>query len=345
MVLIAVLILIFLALLWAFLAMPQWPPRPMTAFAGRDYAHRGLWSPDGPPENSLTAFRLAAEAGFGIELDVQRTVDGELVVFHDDSLERMCGVRKPLTSCTYAELQACPLLSGDETIPTFAEVLREVAGRVPLIVEIKQGPDVAETCRLADAMLQRYPGLACVESFDPRAVRWFRKNRPQRIRGQLAAFPTRRSVCGRSAKTLMLGLMVCNVLSRPDFVAHETATDRSPFFRAVRRMGASTVAWTVRSQEEMDRLRGRYDLQIFDSFLPREEEPFDPDEAQEEYEAGAPDGAGEPLDADEAGVPEEAGPLFPPEESEAGALPDGDVPADAQPAPLRRRRAGRSADC
>ena len=327
MVLIPVLILVFLALLWVFLALPQWPPRSLEAFAGRDYAHRGLWQPGGAPENSLAAFRRAVDAGFGIELDVQRTADGELVVFHDDTLERMCGVRKVLADCTLAELRGYPLLDSAEQIPTFADVLRTVDGRVPLIVEIKQGERIAETCRRTDALLQRYAGAACIESFDPRAVRWFRRNRPQRIRGQLAAFPGRASVCDRSFRTLLLGLMVCNVLTRPDFVAHETATDRNPFFRAVRRMGAYTVAWTVRTQAEMDRLRGRYDLQIFDSFLPGEESA---EEAEEEAAAA---------EGDEATVPDPDGGDDPedperPDGGSAGPRPDPD-------APVRHRRSAR----
>ncbi|MBR5344300.1 MAG: glycerophosphodiester phosphodiesterase [Clostridia bacterium] len=262
-------VILLLALLWLFCSLPHLPTRSMSDFEGWDYAHRGLWDAY-RPENSLTAFRRAVQSGFGIELDVQLTTDGELAVFHDDSLDRMCGVRKLLSDCTLAELRGYPLLDTPETIPTLPEVLRTVDGAVPLIVELKQGPRSKELCRKVDLLLQRYPGTACIESFDPRIVRWFRKNRPQRIRGQLTAFPTRRSVCSKSPKTLLLGLMVCNVLSRPDFVAQEAATDRNPFFRAMHLLGAHTVAWTVRSQAQMDSLRSRYDLQIFDSFVPGE---------------------------------------------------------------------------
>ncbi len=265
--LIAFLVVLLLILLWLFCALPQLPTRSLHDFEGWDYAHRGLWNKE-VPENSLTAFRRAADAGFGIELDVQRSSDGQLVVFHDDDLARMCGVRKPVCACSLTELRGLRLAESDETIPTFTEVLDAVGGRVPIIVEIKQGAHREDTCRKTDALLQRYPGLTCVESFDPRVVRWFRKNRPQRIRGQLTAWPGRRSVCRRNAKTVFLGLMLANVIGRPDFIAHETATDSSIFFRIARRLGAHTVAWTVKSQEEMDALRSRYELLIFDSFVP-----------------------------------------------------------------------------
>ena len=82
-----------LLLLALFLLWPGHPSREKAApFAGRNYAHRGLHSRDkSVPENSLAAFRLAAEAGYGIELDIQLSKDGEVVVFHDDTLDRVCG--------------------------------------------------------------------------------------------------------------------------------------------------------------------------------------------------------------------------------------------------------------
>jgi glycerophosphoryl diester phosphodiesterase len=261
------LVMVLLALLWLFCALPQLPTRSLHDFEGWDYAHRGLWDAE-VPENSLAAFRRAAASGFGMELDVQLSSDGEPVVFHDDDLERMCGVRKPVSACTLTELRSLRLLDSDEAIPTFSEVLSAVNGAVPMIVEIKQCRNREDVCRKVDAMLQRYPGLACVESFDPRVVRWFRKHRPQRIRGQLTAFPTKKSVCRRTFRTCLLGSMMTNLLGRPDFIAQEHRTDRNPFFSVARKLGAWTVAWTVQSQEDMDRLRSRYDLLIFDSFVP-----------------------------------------------------------------------------
>ena len=134
------LILIFVLLAAVILLLVAlWPGRPSAAlvapFTGRNFAHRGLHSPDkSVPENSLAAFRLAAEAGYGIELDIQLSKDGQVVVFHDDTLDRVCGVKGRVDAYTLEQLQQMRLCKTEERIPLFTEVLRTVAGRVPLIV-------------------------------------------------------------------------------------------------------------------------------------------------------------------------------------------------------------------
>ena len=264
---IALAVLAVLCLVLLFCLLPQLPRRPLGPLEGWDYAHRGLWN-DTAPENSLPAFRRAAQQGFGIELDVQASADGELVVFHDDDLERMCGIRRSVAACSLNELQNARLLDTDETIPTFAQVLREVNGRVPLIVEIKRCPNLKQVCRQTDALLHRYPGVYCVESFDPRAMRWFRKNRPQVIRGQLTQSPWTSREIPFTLENLAMSTLLGNLWSRPDFIAHHYASDRHPAFALLRAMKVHTVAWTVRDPETMNALRDRYSLQIFDSFVP-----------------------------------------------------------------------------
>ena len=129
-----------------------WPGRPgsekVAPFAGRNFAHRGLHSKDCTvPENSLTAFRLAAEAGYGIELDIQLSKDGEVVVFHDDTLPRVCGVEGRVDAYTLAELREMRLCGTDERIPLLSEVFEVVAGRSPFIIELKTGPRNRELLR------------------------------------------------------------------------------------------------------------------------------------------------------------------------------------------------------
>ena len=121
---------------------PELDPRRRalrTAFAGRNYAHRGLFSKDqAVPENSLPAFEAAAAAGYGIELDVQFTADRQLLVFHDDTLDRMTGTHGWVRDFSYADIAVMPLKGTAYHAPLFAEVLAAVDGRVPLIVEIKR---------------------------------------------------------------------------------------------------------------------------------------------------------------------------------------------------------------
>lgn len=144
------------AILFGLLGLSLYMLRPETektrSFAAFDHtmiAHRGLFDNHSEaPENSLAAFRKAVDQGFGIELDVQLTKDGKLVVFHDFDLKRMCGIHKKLTELTYAELEQYSLKDSTEKIPLFSAVLDLIAGRTPLVVEIKVGYDYKATTKL-----------------------------------------------------------------------------------------------------------------------------------------------------------------------------------------------------
>lgn len=261
-------LVIILFALYLFLIFPNLPKRDIKHLQGYDYAHRGLWN-DVLPENSMAAFRNAVAHGFGMEMDVHLTRDDQLVIFHDDSLKRMCGVDKAICDCTLAELRQYRLKGTDEGIPTFDEFLNMVDGRVPLIIEIKPDKRINELCQQVHARLQSYQGPYCIESFHPLAVQWFRKHAPEVIRGQLAnglyGVPAKkRTWLGRG-----LASLIQNVLDRPDFVAYDHSTDRNLPMILMRILKPHLVAWTVRSQHDMDVLRHRYDLQIFEGFLPK----------------------------------------------------------------------------
>ena len=260
--------LLILFALYLFLIFPNLPKRDVKHLQGYDYAHRGLWN-DRLPENSMAAFRNAVEHGFGMEMDVHLTKDDQLVIFHDDNLRRMCGVDKPICECMLAELQQYRLKGTDEAIPTFDEFLTMVDGRVPLIIEIKPDKRISELCQRVHARLQQYAGPYCIESFHPLAVQWFRKHAPEIIRGQLAnglyGVPAKeRTWLGRG-----LASLIQNVVGRPDFVAYDHSTDRNLPMILMRLIKPWLVCWTVRSQQDMDTLRHRYDLQIFEGFMPK----------------------------------------------------------------------------
>jgi len=145
------------------------------------FAHRGLWGVGGAPENSLSAFEAACRAGFGIELDVFLSSDGEPVVFHDENLERLAGLKARVWELSAAELSAAPLRGGPDRIPTLRQVLELVAGRAMLLIEIKASPAVGGPLESAVAeALDHYPGPAAVISFEARALAWFAANRPDR---------------------------------------------------------------------------------------------------------------------------------------------------------------------
>lgn len=255
------LVVLLLALLWLFVICPHLPRRGADAFLHRDYAHRGLWN-EQYPENSLPAFDRAAERGFGIELDVHLTADNQLCIIHDDDVTRMCGVSMRVHASPLSELQALRLKGTAWGIPTLAEALETVAGRVPLIVELKSGPRNDVLCALVLEALTRYPGAYCVESFDPRIVRWFRRNAPHIFRGQLAEYTEH-----PRGRAWFMGQLWQNVMGRPDFIAWNVNARESLSFRVMKKLFHPwLVGWTVRDEGALARLHSGYDLLIFERF-------------------------------------------------------------------------------
>lgn len=236
-------------------------------FKGRNYAHRGLHNlDDGIPENSLSAFRAARDNGFGIELDLQMTADGQVVVFHDTDLSRICGVEAHVHELTYDELKNFKLMETNEKIPLFSEALETMGGLQPIVVEIKPSYKREELCQNALALLRQYKGEYCVESFDPFILAWFRKNAPEIVRGQLTMRMAKaeREVInlGRTA-SFMLSHCYANFLSRPHFIAHRLEK-KSLAVRLAEKMGAMRFAWTSQEYGHEE----NFDSIIFEGYMP-----------------------------------------------------------------------------
>ena len=233
-------------------------------------SHRGLFDNNtNAPENSLAAFRLAVAHNFGIELDVQITADKKLVVFHDNTLERMCGVNKKVIECNYNELKKYKLAMTNERIPLLDEVLDIVAGKVPLVVEIKTTEELIETTQLIAKRMDSYGGIYCVESFHPLAIEWYKKNRPNIIRGQLSDdfFKTKENL--NFFKKIILSSLLMNNHSRPDFIAYNFRHKDQISYKICRFIfKTKNFAWTVRSQSELNYVKKTFDVLIFDSFIP-----------------------------------------------------------------------------
>ncbi|MBQ9745995.1 MAG: glycerophosphodiester phosphodiesterase [Clostridia bacterium] len=263
-------VILFLFVLYIFLVAPS-GRRKKTAefFAGQKaYAHRGLHG-EGVPENSLEAFELACRAGYGIELDVHVTADDKLVVFHDDTLKRMCGIDEKTESKTLAELQALTLGGTEHRIPSFREVLDLVDGRAPLIVEIK-GTSMKNmrVCELTAEMLDGYKGAYCVEAFNPIFVAWWKKNRKHVVRGQLSN-KMKTADSGQSPfVNFLLENMLLSFLARPDFLAYCVGNKNQPSFRFARALGGDPVAWTIRTGEDMEAAEKAFKAVIFENVRP-----------------------------------------------------------------------------
>jgi len=259
-----------IAVLYFLAIMPRMMHKPdKTPFMGVLYAHRGLHdNATDAPENSMAAFRKAVEAGYGIELDVQLSKDRVPVIFHDSTLKRMCGVEGKVEEYTYEELQQFHLADSGERIPKFEDFLKLVDGRVPLIVELKIEGHSMEVCPRADALLQSYKGVYCIESFHPLAVRWYRNHRPEVFRGQLSD-GFRGGGIYKGIVYFALEYLLFNFLSKPDFIAYNHHYAKNLSRRLCRGLYRNVaVAWTIRSMEELDAAREEFDLFIFEGFIP-----------------------------------------------------------------------------
>ena len=233
-------------------------------------AHRGLFdNKTDAPENTMLAFKRAVDAGYGIELDVQITKDKQIVVTHDYNLKRICDKDILIKDLSYKEFCKYKILNSDESIPLFTDVLKLVNGKVPLIVEIKTESDYKEVTKLTSDILSSYTGEYCIESFSPYVVGWLKRNKPEIIRGQLSSDFIIKKFYKSAFKNWALTNMVYNIFSKPDFIAynHKYGDKKCiKFWKKI--LGLSTIAWTVKSQEELTQALKMFDVAVFDSFIP-----------------------------------------------------------------------------
>lgn len=237
------------------------PPAWLTA---RPFAHRGLHDARiGVIENSPTAFARAVAENYGIELDVQLSADDEALVFHDSDLARLAGDKRLLQTVTAAEAARIRLTGSNDPIPTLAEVLGFVAGRVPVLVEIKSRPQ--ETGRLEAAVarvLDQYRGPVAIMSFNPESVLWFATHRPHVTRGFVSSPRYPHELGWRLSHTA--GQAAAAARIAPDFVAYDIRSIPNGFTRGVRAAGLPLLTWTVRTEADHRRAATHADNVIFE---------------------------------------------------------------------------------
>lgn len=250
------------------------PPDLPAAFLARPIAHRALHDAgQGRPENSRAAVRAAVDAEYGIEIDLQLSADGVAMVFHDHDLLRLTGVEGPLAQRTAEELGALPLRHGDEGIPTFAEVLAIVAGRVPLLVEVKDqdgmlGPRVGALEAAAADALRGYDGPVAVMSFNPHSIRALADLAPGIPRGLTTCnfdpadwSPVPSEVCDR------LRTIPDYAAVGASFISHEFRDLSRPRVAELKAQGAAILCWTIRSPEAERAVRAQADNVTFEGYL------------------------------------------------------------------------------
>ena len=258
--------LLSLLALYVFCIFPRFTKRKeVLKYQSHVYAHRGYHNKD-YPENTLQAFKRAKEHGYGCELDVQLTKDNICVVAHDFHLLRACGIDKQIDECTYEELKQYKVFNSDYSIPKFEEVLNVIDHSVPLIIEIKQKGGNCQVCSEAQKLLDEYKTNYVVESFNPIAMDWYKKNRPELIRGQLSSEHKSDPKMNKYLK-FALQHSLLNFLSRPDFIAYDVKYRHEFTFNLLRRFMPSVI-WTIQDEKTYHDLKNQYDLVIFENFKP-----------------------------------------------------------------------------
>jgi len=223
---------------------PAPPAQRVAWLAGTQFAHRGLHDAM-LPENSPSAFAAAQARGMGIECDIQLSRDGEALVFHDEDLDRLTAQSGPIAARSTAEATAIPLNGSSDTIPTLRHLLDQVAGAVPLLIEVKvEGfAPVGPICTAVQRALDGYRGPHSVMSFDPRVSLWFARHAPATPRGLVMTEEGDRGWIGRLRRHVWLWT------ARPDFLAYDIQNLPSRFAGAQRSRGIPVASWTVRSPE------------------------------------------------------------------------------------------------
>lgn len=234
-------------------------------------AHRGLFNNNDIPENSMKAFEKAIEKNYGIELDVHITKDKKIVVHHDDNLKRICNIDKKIKDIRYNEIKKYNLLSTEEKIPLLSEVLKKVNGKVPLIIEIKADYiKYKEICIEVAKLLDKYTGKFFIESFHPLVLQWFKKNRPEIIRGQLSMNYSQFVTAKTFIPGFILTNLLMNFLSKPDFIAYNHKDTSNFSLKLCKRIfKVSLAAWTIKTEEDIKKLKNDFNIFIFEGFEPK----------------------------------------------------------------------------
>ena len=248
-------------------------PRLPHSFATKPFAHRALHDvADGRPENSRAAIRAAIAAGYGIEIDVQLSGDGAAMVFHDYHLERLTDVQGAVQLLTADALKSTPLRGGNEGIPDLTEVLDLVAGRVPLLIELKDqdgamGPKVGALERATAQAIMGYAGDVAVMSFNPHAVAAMQVLAPDVPRGlTTSAYRTDDWPLPEETCAVLRGIPDYDRVGA-SFISHEVDDLDNLRVTALKKAGAVVNCWTVRSAKQEALARQVVDTITFDGYL------------------------------------------------------------------------------
>ncbi|WP_042274959.1 glycerophosphodiester phosphodiesterase family protein [[Clostridium] dakarense] len=230
-------------------------------------AHRGLYN-EKYPENSIGAFKNAANHKYSIELDIQFTKDKKIVVFHDSNLYRMTKDERNIYDVNYEDIKELRLLNSDEKIPTIEEVLEVVNGKVGILIEIKNSKNIFDLCEELYNIVKSYDGKYSIQSFNPFVLVWYKNNANHILRGQIAGL-SRYSYRNLSwCKKFALKNMILNFKTKPDYIAYSIKGIDKPRITYLRNKGILIISWTIKNEKDMIYAYKYSDNIIFEGFYP-----------------------------------------------------------------------------
>jgi glycerophosphoryl diester phosphodiesterase len=239
----------------------------------RPVAHRGLHDrARGVVENMPAAVQAAIAGNFSIEVDIQRSADGEAMVHHDDELGRLTDGVAALRDMTSSQLKAVTFKDTPERMMSLGDLCDLVAGRAPLVIEVKSqfDGDRKLVARMAE-VLSGYRGPAVGMSFDPDQVLAIRELMPLLPRGVTAETTYKQTDWPQASPAQRRGMQHLRhaFQTRPHFIAFrvDDLPAAAPWM-AHKLFGCALLTWTVRTSEQRERAARYADQMIFEGFVP-----------------------------------------------------------------------------
>ena len=234
----------------------------MKLFKNRFIAHRGLHKNKIIPENSMLAFKAAIEKNYAIEFDINITKDNQIVVFHDDDLNRLCNKKENIEDVSYDFLKDLNLYESNEKIPLLKELLDEVAGKIPLIIEIKKHKNIGLLENILLEMLKEYKGEYFICSFEKDILLWLEKNKPKEIRGLIfESLPIKFKKYGKIA------FLYKYFKSKADFISLEDKLIDSSIYDFCKKKELDILVWTIKDKKSFQNIDKKVSAVIFENFL------------------------------------------------------------------------------
>ena len=234
----------------------------MKLFKNRFIAHRGLHKNKIIPENSMLAFKAAIEKNYAIEFDINITKDNQIVVFHDDDLNRLCNKKENIEDVSYDFLKDLNLYESNEKIPLLKELLNEVAGKIPLIIEIKKHKNIGLLENILLEMLKEYKGEYFICSFEKDILLWLEKNKPKEIRGLIFE-----SLPIKFKKYEKIAFLYKYFKSKADFISLEDKLIDSSIYDFCKKKELDIVVWTIKDKKSFQNIDKKVSAVIFENFI------------------------------------------------------------------------------